>query len=59
MMTQARLNSVTSKQAIDRIKDSIMINRYFEEKGMRLPSANKMLDYINAVSSESYWNSPD
>ena len=53
MMCRAHLDSVTSKQAVDRMKDSILIQTYFEALGMKLPSANTVLDNINAVTNET------
>ena len=53
MLCRAHLDSVTSKQAVDRLKDSILIQTYFEARGMRLPAANTVLDNINAVTNET------
>jgi len=53
MMVRAYLNSVTSKSAADRIRDSVLVNTYFEHRGMEVPSSNTILDHINAVSHET------
>ena len=53
MLCRAHLDSVTSRQAADRLKDSILIQTYFEARGMRLPSANTILDNINAVTNDT------
>lgn len=53
MLIRSHLDSVTSKAAVDRIVDSQLINAYFECRGMHLPSANTMLDHLNAVSNET------
>jgi hypothetical protein len=53
IMCRANLDSVKSKQAHDRLKDSKVVNDYFEARGMRLPSVNTILDHINAVSPET------
>jgi len=53
MLIRAHLDSVTSKAAVDRIVDSHLINAYFESRGMRLPSANTILDHLNAVSNDT------
>ena len=54
MMCRAHLNSVSSKVATDRLRDSILIKRYFEARGMRLPSSNTILDYINAITEQTH-----
>lgn len=51
MMCRAHLDSVTSKQAIDRIKDSRVVEAYFLARGMRLPASNTVCDNINAVTN--------
>ncbi len=53
LLCRAHLNSVTSKQAVDRMKDSILLQTYFEARGMRLPAANTVLDNINAVTNDT------
>jgi len=53
MMCRAHLNSVSSIVATDRLRDSILIQRYFEAREMRLPSANTILDYINAITEQT------
>lgn len=53
MLCRAHLDSVTSIKAIDRLKDSVIMQSYFESRGMRLPSPNTILDNINAVTNDT------
>lgn len=53
MMSRAHLDSVTSKRAVDRLRDSIVFNRYLESRGMKRPSGNTVLDALNAVTNET------
>ena len=53
MMCRAHLNSVTSRQAVDRLKDSILVHTYFKTRGMRLPSTNTILENINFVTNDT------
>lgn len=53
MMCRGHLDSVTSKQAADRLKDSRLIQNYFEARFMKLPAPNTIFDNINAVTNET------
>lgn len=51
MLVRAYFDSVTSTVAVERIVDSKLIDSYFESRGMEMPSANTILDHINAISN--------
>jgi len=51
-MCRAHLGSLSSKQAIERIHDSITMNAYFEDSGM--PSGSTMHEWINCIPEECY-----
>lgn len=53
MLCRAHLDSVTSKNAIDRLWDSQMVNDYLSARGMRMPSRTCILGYLNAVRPET------
>ncbi len=53
MMCRGHLDSVTSKQAADRLKDSALIRNYFEARSMKVPAPNTIFDNINAVTNDT------
>jgi len=53
MMCRAHLDSVTSKQAYDRLKDSMVINGYLSARGLRLPAATTIHESLNVISQET------
>lgn len=53
-MTRAHLDSVSSRQALDRIRDSLVMNAYFEARGLSIPSRSVMHRWVNCISEETY-----
>jgi IS5 family transposase len=53
-MCRAHLDSVTSRQALDRIHDSMTLRSYFEARGIPLPSRTTMHTWINCLSASTY-----
>lgn len=51
---RAHFDSLTSRQAIDRIRDSMVLNAYFAARGRGMPSRSAMHAWLNAVSEETY-----
>jgi len=51
---RAHLDSLTSRQAVDRIRDSIAVNAYFTGRGRGMPSRSAMHAWINAIAEDSY-----
>jgi len=53
MQCRAHLDSVTSHRAVDRLRDSQMVNDYLSARGMRLPTRTCILGYLNAIRPET------
>ena len=53
MLARGHINSVTSKSARDRIVDSYLIESYFSSKGLSLPAATTIHDYLQAITPET------
>lgn len=53
-MCRAHLDSLSSKQAIDRIHDSVAMNAYFEARARGMPSRSVMHAWVNCISEECY-----
>lgn len=53
-MCRAHLDSVTSKQALDRIHDSMTLRGYFEARGIPMPSRTTMHTWLNCLSKSTY-----
>jgi len=53
-MCRAHLDSLSSKQAVDRIRDSLTMKAYFEGRGLSLPCRSVMHEWVNCISEECY-----
>lgn len=53
-MTRAHLDSVSSRQALDRIRDSLVMNAYFEARSLSMPSRSVMHRWVNCISEQTY-----
>jgi hypothetical protein len=53
MLVRGHINSVTSKVSTDRIVDSRLIDAFFAAKGLTVPAATTIHDYLQAVTPET------
>jgi hypothetical protein len=54
LMVRGKLGSVTSREAVTFMRESISLYSFLHERGFSLPAPTTILENINAVSDETY-----
>ena len=53
MLVRGHISSVTSKVSVDRIADSRLIDAFFASRGLTVPAATTIHDYLQTVTHET------
>jgi hypothetical protein len=53
LLCRGHLDSITTRSALDRLRDSLMVSEYLVSRGMSMPSRSGLWGYLDVISPET------